>query len=178
MEFSESPKPWFAVRTRARAEKVAALQIKACGIEEFLPLYHVRRKWFDRMKVVSLPLFSGYLFCRCDRQAVTKVSCVSAVANVVGFGNEGAIVPEHEIEAVRRLVASGLPASPCPFLREGMIVRIRRGPLEDVTGRLVKVKSHYRIVISVEMLNRSVSVEVAPEIVEPIQPRRFPTPIT
>lgn len=160
--------PWFAVRTRARAEKVASLQIRAQGIEEFLPLYQTRRQWFDRVKKVSLPLFSGYLFCRCDRTALTKVSSSSAVANVVGFGDEKASIPEHEIEAIRKLIGSGLSALPCPLLREGAMVRVRCGPLSGVRGRIVKVKGQYRLVISVEMLSRSVSVEVAPDIVEQI----------
>lgn len=160
--------PWFAVRTRARAEKVASQQIRALSIEEFLPLYHVRRQWFDRVKKVSLPLFSGYLFCRCNREMLWRVSSLSSVADVVGFGDESAIIPEHEIQAIRQLVESGLSVSPCPFLREGTMVRIRGGPLMDVTGRLLKIKSDYRLVISVEMLNRSVSVEVSPEIIQQI----------
>jgi transcription antitermination factor NusG len=164
----EATQAWFAVRTRSRAEKVAALQIKAHGIEEFLPLYHVRRQWFDRIRMVSLPLFSGYLFCKCDRQGLRKVSSASAVASIVGFGGKQAAIPESEIQAIKQLVTSGLPASPCPFMREGMLVRIRRGPLQDVMGRLLKIKNQFRLVIAVEMLNRSVSVEVAPEIVEAI----------
>jgi len=161
-------KSWFAVRTRARAEKVASLQIKSHGIEEFLPLYQVRRQWFDRVKTVNLPLFGGYLFCRCNRQALIKVMGASAVAEVIGFGNRSAAVPEYEIDAVKRLVASGLPATPSPFIREGAMVRIRSGALQGVTGRLAKIKNQFRFVISVEMLNRSVSIEVGPKIVESI----------
>lgn len=166
LEWEGKSNPWFAVRTRARAEKVAALQIRALGIEEFLPLYQVRRQWFDRVKKVSLPLFSGYLFCRCDRKTLWRVSSLSSVANVVGFGEQSAIIPEHEIQAIRQLVESGFPTSPCPFLKEGAMVRIRQGPLMDVTGRVLKVKNFYRLVISVEMLHRSVSVEVPPEVIE------------
>jgi transcription antitermination factor NusG len=168
METREASKSWFAVRTRSRAEKVASIQLQAHGIEEFLPLYQMRRQWFDRVKVVSLPLFSGYIFCRCDRQSLVQVSSASAVANIVGFGHTHVTVPECEIQAIKQLVMSGLPASPCPFMREGTAVRIRRGPLQDVRGRLLKIKNQFRIVISVEMLSRSVSVEVAPEIVEAI----------
>ena len=166
VETLESSKSWFAVHTRGRAEKVASLQIQAHGIEEFLPLYTARRQWFDRVKLVSLPLFSGYLFCRCDRRGLAKVSSASAVANIVGFGDKQATVPDCEILAIKQLVTSGLRASPCPFMREGMMVRIRRGPLQGVTGHLLKIKSQFRLVISVEMLHRSVSIEVAPEIIE------------
>ena len=168
METPEASKAWFAVRTRSRAEKVASLQIQAYGIEEFLPLYQTRRQWFDRVKLVSLPLFSGYLFCRCDRQNLVKVSSASAVANIVGFGHMQATVPECEIQAIKQLVMSGLSASPCPFMQEGTTVRVRRGPLQDVRGRLLRIKNQLRIVISIEMLSRSVSVEVGPEMVEAI----------
>jgi transcription antitermination factor NusG len=118
--------------------------------------------------MLDLPLFSRYLFCRCNRERLSRVSNLSCVANVVGFGGQSVIIPEHQIAAIRKLVASGLSLSPCPFLREGTIVRIREGPLMDVIGRLLKIRNDYRLVVSVEMLNRSISVEVPPEIIEQI----------
>src|SRR6202042_2254382 len=123
---------------------------------------YVRRQWFDRIRKVGLPLFGGYLFCRCNREKLPRVSNLSCVAKVVGFGEQSAIIPEHEIVAIRKLVESGLSISPFPFLREGTIVRIRKGPLIDVEGRLLKIQNDYRLVISIEMLNRSASVEVPP----------------
>ena len=160
--------PWFAVRTRARAEKVASAQIRGQGIEEFLPLYQAKRRWFDRFKTVSFPLFSGYLFCRCERTALSRVTSLSSVADIVGFGGEKATVPDCQVQAIRQLGESGMQAAPFPYLREGALVRVRRGPLTGVMGRLVKVKKSYRLVISLELLSRSVAVEIPAEIVEPI----------
>src|ERR1700676_2664413 len=102
----ESGNSWFAVHTRSSAEKVASLQIQAYEIKEFLPLHRVGRRWFDQVKLVSLPLFIGHLFCRCDRRGLAKASSASALANRVrryprdqGVGDERFAV------------------SPCPFMR-------------------------------------------------------------
>jgi transcription antitermination factor NusG len=147
---------------------VAATHIRQRGIEDFLPLYSVRRKWCDRVKVVNLPLFGGYVFCRCAASELTLVRSAPGVAGVVEFGDGPAYIPESEIEAVKQLVASGLPASPCPFLKEGSPVRVRTGPLSGLTGRLTNIKNQFRLVISVEMLKRAVFLEIDSEIVEPV----------
>jgi transcription antitermination factor NusG len=163
MDFS-----WYAVQTRSRQEKVASKFMAARGLEVYLPVYRVRHRWSDRVKVVELPLFRGYLFCRFDPQEMVPVLSAPGVVKVVGFGREPAPVPEEEIRAVRRMVTNGLVASPCPYLREGMKVRIRSGPLAGLEGQLRKIKSRYCLVVSVHLLQRSVAAEVNPEDVEAV----------
>lgn len=148
---------------------MAARYLKATGFEEFLPLYSVRRRWSDRVKVVELPLFDGYVFCRIDERHLVPVLGAPGVVHVVSFDGKPAPIPEEEIEAVRRLVASKLPASPCPYLKEGAAVRIRSGPMKGVEGRLIQIKNRYRLVLSVHMLQRSVEVEIDPECVEALK---------
>jgi transcription antitermination factor NusG len=138
------------------------------GIEDFLPIYQARRRWCDRVKIVSLPLFFGYLFCKCEPRDFNIVRSVSGVVDIIGFGDGPVAIPELEIEAIKRLITSGIEASPCPFLKNGALVRIHRGPLEGMTGRLVSIKNQFKLVISVKMLNRSVSVEINPEVVEAV----------
>jgi transcription antitermination factor NusG len=161
--------PWYAVRTKSKHEAAAASYLRGRGLEEFFPTYQCRRVWSDRVKVIDTPLFPGYLFCRFDEQAMLPVLEAPGVVHVVGFGGKPAAVPEEEVAAVRKLARSGLPASPCPYLREGMQVRIRSGPMQGVEGRLTKIKSKFRFVLSVDMLQRSVAVEVDPETVEALK---------
>lgn len=158
--------PWYAVRSKSRCEKVAAEHLAARGFEEFLPLYPSRRQWTDRTKVVHLPLFSGYVFCRFNSENLSFVLGAPGVAYVVGFGNGPIVVPDAEIEAVRQIIASGLAPSPCPYLKEGARVKIRNGPLAGLTGQLQKTRNNPRLVISVEMLRRSVAVEIDQDAVE------------
>ncbi|MDZ7640334.1 MAG: UpxY family transcription antiterminator [Bryobacterales bacterium] len=161
--------PWYAVRTRSRHEAVASTFLKASGFEEFLPTYSSRRQWSDRVKVVSLPLFSGYLFCRFDPRSANRVLAAPGVVKIVGFGGQLQAVPEAEIEAIRLLMQTGLSASPCPYLREGDAVRVRRGPLKGLDGHLLKVKNQFQFVLSLHLLQRSICVELDAEAVEAVR---------
>ena len=166
---SRDPFPWYAIQTRARHEKVVSRCLRAEGLEEYLPLYKVERQWSDRLKSVELPLMRGYLFCRMDVRHLPAVLRVPGVVHVLGYGSGPVSVPESEVVAIQRLMASEMAAWPCPYLRAGMAVRIRSGALEGVVGRLERVKNQYRLVLSVHLLQRSVALEVDPEIVEALE---------
>ncbi len=157
---------WYALRTKSRHEKVAGEYLKACGVEVFLPLYKSRRLWSDRVKLIEVPLFGGYLFCKFAARQSLVARSAPGVLYVVSNGAELMAVPESEIDAVRRVLEKGLVASPTPYLREGMRVRIRGAAFEGMEGRLEKVKSQFRLVLSIHLLQRSVAFEVDPEMVE------------
>jgi transcription antitermination factor NusG len=112
------------------------------------------------MVEVELPLFPGYVFCRFDAKKRLPILMTTGVISVLGFGKEPAPIPDEEIEAVKAILRSGLPAEPCAFLREGQRVRVIHGSLDGVEGILVKKKNQCRMVISVAMLQRSISVEI------------------
>src|SRR3974390_385937 len=97
-----APLPWYALQTRARHEKAVASYLRLQGIEEFLPLYKSRREWSDRVRVVELPLFGGYIFCRLDPKSIVSVLNTPGVIHVLSYGTEPAAVPDGEIEAIRR----------------------------------------------------------------------------
>jgi len=105
---------WYAVQTKSRHEKVVSQYLRATGVEEFLPLYRARRRWSDRVKVVEMPLFCSYLFCRCDGPGLGLVMNAPGVIHVLGYGAKPAPIPDLEITAIRRLLESQLPATPCP----------------------------------------------------------------
>jgi transcription antitermination factor NusG len=134
--------------------------LQAKGYESYVPVYQTRRRWSDRTVLADAPLFSSYVFCRFDYSNRLPVMITPGVASIVGFGSDPAPIPDAEIEAVQAVLRSGLASEPCPFLREGQRIRITQGALKDVEGILVRKKSDWRLIVSVTMLQRSVSVEV------------------
>jgi transcription antitermination factor NusG len=137
-----------------------AAQLEARRHEVFLPLYSARHKWADRWKTVSLPLFPGYVFSRFDAAKRSSVLSASGVIDIVRIGAEPAEIDPSEIEAVQAVVKSSLFTEPYPHLVTGQRVTVRGGPLTGVLGTLVEVRNSLRLVVSVELLSRSVSVEV------------------
>lgn len=161
--------PWHGIRTRSNQEKLAAANLDARGFHPFLPVYQTRRRWSDRVVTTELPLFPGYLFCRFDHQQRLPIVTAPGVVSILSFGgNQPASIPDAEIDAVRLIVQSGLAAQPAPFLREGQRIRVTHGPLRDTEGTLFRKKSNWCLVVSIEMLQRSVSVEIDPAHVEAI----------
>lgn len=156
---------WFALTVKPRHEKTVAEGLLARSLESYAPLYRERHRWSDRVRSVELPLFPRYVFCRFSFADRIKVLSMPSVRSVVGFGGEPAPVRDEEIDAVRTLVDSGLEVAPCDYLRLGQRVRVCEGPLAGLEGILSREKSACRIVINVELLQRSVAVEIDRDLV-------------
>jgi transcription antitermination factor NusG len=152
--------PWYAIQIRSRHEKVVASTLHGKGYEVFLPLCSSRRRWSDRDKELNFPLFPGYLFCRFDIQTRLPILMTPGVLNVVGVGKTFLPIEETEIAAVQSIVVSRLGVQPWPYLRAGQTVRIEQGPLTGLTGILIASSKPYRFVVSVTLLQRSISVEI------------------
>ena len=151
---------WYALYTRHQHEKTVAHSLEGKGFQVFLPLYHAVRRWKDRTKQLSLPLFPCYVFLRNAGQEWLPVLTTPGVHMVVSCSGLPTAIPDVEIDAIRRLVESSRQVEPHPFLKTGDWVRVRSGPLADIEGILVRKKSQFRLVLSVEMLGKSASVEV------------------
>jgi transcription antitermination factor NusG len=158
--FTGASYPWFALQIRMRHETNVADHLQGKGYEWFLPLYKARRRWSDRVKEVSSPLFPGYLFCRFNPQDRLPILKTPGVTQIVGYNHVPVPVDEQEIEAIRRLIASGLPNFPCAFLQVGCKVRIEAGALRGLEGILTELKGKRRLVLSITLLQRSVAVEI------------------
>jgi transcription antitermination factor NusG len=165
MTTASSQPQWFALTVKPNHEKSVAQALGSKAVEVFLPLYRARRRWSDRIKELDLPLFAGYVFCRYAAPERARVLATPGVTSVVGFGNKPAAVPEAQIDSVRTMVSSGVALSPWPFLRVGERVRIEAGPLSGVEGILTQVKDAWRVVVTVELLQRSVAAEVERDVV-------------
>ncbi|MGC2639270.1 MAG: UpxY family transcription antiterminator [Acidobacteriaceae bacterium] len=163
--------PWWALYTRHQHEKTVAEMLEAKGFEVFLPLYDSLRRWKDRRKLLSLPLFPGYVFVRGGYDRRIDVVSTPGVFTILSRGDRFATIPEQEIEGVRKTVEGRLRVEPHPFLKCGERVRVTRGTLQGVEGILTRKKNMYRLVLSVEMLAQSVGVEIDASDVEPVTPR-------
>ena len=162
--------PWYALQVRPRFEKMVASTLLFKGFEGFLPLYRHRSRWSDRIKEVQLPLFPGYLFCRFDINKRLPILITPGIIHIVGIGKTPHPVDDGEIAALQSIVISGLQAEPRSYLNIGQKVRVELGPLAGVEGILTSLKGSRRLVVSVNLLQRSVSVEIDESWVVPISP--------
>lgn len=151
---------WYAIQVLPRREWSVCSILTHKGYDVFLPLSKASRRWSDRIKVVDIPLFPGYLFCKIDRSIRYPIVHTQGVIGVVGQGGRWDPVAPAEIDAVRKLVSCGAKAQSWPFLKEGDTVRIEWGPMRGLEGLLLKLKDGIRLVVSVTLLQRSVAVEI------------------
>ena len=160
MNHAQSALNWFAVAVKPRQEKLAARVLRDQGLEDYLPLYRARRRWSDRLKEVEAPLFAGYVFCRFAPRDRAPVLRTPGVRSIVTFGGRPAPVSDAEISALRQAVGSGRAVEPWSEPGQGQLIRIEHGPLSGLRGVLVRARDDWRVVVSVELLRRSVAVEV------------------
>lgn len=154
---------WFAVWTRSRQEKSAAAMLAALDVQHFLPLKSEVHQWSDRNQTVAVPLFSGYLFVRINltRDSRLRVLNTSGIAGLVGNQAGPLPIPDHQIEDIRTVLETRVECTMIPILNEGDRVRVLRGPLTGVEGRLVRCNSSTRLSISIEAIQKSLLINVS-----------------
>ncbi len=151
---------WYAAYTCANHEKRVAEQLTERAVEHFLPLYQSARRWKDRRVQLHLPLFPGYVFVHLALRDRLQVLEIPRVVRLVGFNAHPTPLPESEIEAIRSFLVHGLRAEPHPYLRVGRRVRVVSGPLKNLEGIMVKIKNAHRLIISLDLIQRSINIEV------------------
>jgi len=159
---------WHVLYTRHQHEKAVDQMLRSKGFHTFLPLYQTVHRWKDRTKVLSLPLFPCYVFLSGGLERRLDVMTTPGVHALVSTAGQPATVPFAEIEAIRRVTESGAQVEPHPFLKCGERVRVKGGPLAGIQGILIRKRSLYRLVLSVEILGRAAAVEVDGYLVEPL----------
>ena len=164
--------PWYAITVKHQHEQAVRSALVFKGFEALAPTYRGRREWSDRVKELDLPLFRGYVFCRFPYVERVKVIDTPGVAKVVNFGGNPAEIPNEEIAALQAAMASRFPVRPWPYLKPGDRVRVERGPLRGLEGTLLRERDSVRLIIGVEMLRRSMSVELEAGMVTPLRAMR------
>lgn len=160
--------PWYAAYTKHQHEKAAYEILSRHGFEVFLPLYAASHRWKDRTKTVLLPVFPCYLFLRTNLERKLDILKTPGVFSLVESGGRACEVPESDIDGIRRIVQSSARAEPHPVLKSGEYVRVFRGPLAGLCGILTRMKGNCRVVLSVELLQKAIAVEVDLSMVEPV----------
>lgn len=165
---SDVAKRWFAVFTVPRHEKRVEAHFRLREIENFLPLYQKQRQWKDGSKgMLQLPLFSNYIFVHIGRDGRVPVLEVPGVISIVGFGPQPLPIPDSHIHLLREGLRRG-KIEPYPYLGEGARVRIRSGVMAGMEGVLLRKKNNFRVVLTLEIIMKSVMVEVGMEDIEPV----------
>jgi transcription antitermination factor NusG len=159
---------WYAVSVRPRHEKLVSRHLEHQGLSCFLPVYRSVRRWKDRRKELDMALFPGYVFVNlnlCERLGVLRAP---GVLRFVAFQGQPAEVPDSEIRALESSLSVGLRPQPHPYLRQGKKVRVKSGPLVDAEGIMIRRKEGFRLVLSIDLIMRSVMLEVDEADVEPL----------
>lgn len=163
--------PWFALQVRQRYEKLVSEVLTHKGFDHFLPLRKTKRRWCDRVVEMELPLLPGYVFCRLDLNTrLLPVLTTPGVMKIVGVGRTPVPVAEHEVDAIRAIVDSGLESQAWPVPQVGDQVEVIAGPLRGIEGTLVAFKKKHRLVVSVTLLNRAVAVEIDADYTQLVRP--------
>lgn len=162
---------WYALQTKTQYERVVARGLSGKGLEEFVPLFDVRRRYGSEVRVVEEPMFPGYVFCRFDLAERLSVLRTPYVRSIVGVAGRAIPVRDGEIEAVQSIVRAGAVVHPWPYLKEGDWVRIVCGSMEGVEGILVEKRKRHRLVVSISLLERSVAVDLDEAWIAPIPSR-------
>lgn len=158
---------WFVLTVAPQHELAVKQHLDTKGFEASVPVYKVRRRWSDRVKTITLPLFPGYVFCRFDAEHRVPVFNTPGVRGAISFASKLAPLAQHEIVRIHRLASSGLALEPLAGLRTGMRIKILDGPLTGIEGVLAQVNGSSRVVVNVELLNRAVAVQVDAGLVAP-----------
>jgi transcription antitermination factor NusG len=165
---TQNPARWYVAHVRSRHEKHVKRQLEERQINHFLPLYCSVRRWKDRRKELEMVLFPGYIFVHLDLRDRLRVLRIPGLVRFVGCNIQPAALPDGEIEALRRGFVQGINAQPHPFLRAGRRVRVRYGPLAGAEGILLRRKDRIRVVISIDLIMRSIVVELDEADISPV----------
>jgi transcription termination/antitermination protein NusG len=161
---------WFAIQTWPRYEKKVAERLQDKGIKVFLPLFTERHQWRDRRALVHTPLFPHYVFVRIGETPSLRVPILrtSGVIKFVGGRSSAVPIPDRQIESIQIVMSNGLPFRPHPFLDLGRRVRIRGGSLDGIEGILVARNDDQSLLVSVQIIQRSLAIRVTGYHVEPL----------
>jgi transcription elongation factor/antiterminator RfaH len=156
---------WYALYLRSRHEKVVDLRLREKQIKTLLPMIEEVRQYSDRKKKVIEPLFKGYLFVHTDLRNQVTILQTEGVVRFVGIGSKPSPIPDNQIESVRIIGGEPSRITREHYLKSGESVRVKSGPFEGIEGFVVAMRGSTRVVISVDCIGQSISVDVAPDLV-------------
>ena len=166
---SQTGHRWYALHVRSRYERAVSTVLRYKGFAEFLPVYRSRRQWSQRIAEIELPLFPGYVFCSFDpAERRVPIMTTPGVMGIVGFGGKPVPIEDGEIQAIHRVLETGIAAEPWKYIESGQRVRVEHGALAGLEGIFIEVKKNYRLLLSLTLLQRSVAIQIDAACVVPI----------
>ena len=159
---------WFALQTRSRHEKIVRRELTNRNIEQFLPTVKRLSEWKDRKKEIEFPLFPGYCFARFSLHNRLAVLQSPGVVHIVGAVRPEPI-PDLEIESLKIVLNNRTRYELYPYLKEGCLVEVTKGPMQGLKGVFVRHARSSRLVISINLIQRAVAVEVDASTVVPAE---------
>ncbi|HOM57849.1 MAG TPA: transcription termination/antitermination NusG family protein [Candidatus Latescibacteria bacterium] len=165
---ADNSERWYALVVQHQHERTVARNLKSKRLDALVPCYKARRRWSDRYKEVEIPLFPNYVLSRFCWPQDAPLLRLPGVRSVVSCGSQPAAIPEDEIDALKGLLNASVPLRPWPYLKPGQRVRIERGPLRGVEGTLLEEKRMWQIVVTIELLQRSVAAVIDRDAAVPI----------
>ena len=160
MDSNEQNKKWIAVYTKPRHEKTVEKELQKKEFEVYLPLLKQRRKWSDRKKWVEFPLFRSYIFVKTEIKNALFVLQTLGVVKVVKFGGEVAVIQNDSIQAIKLMIEGGYSPEATDYFVKGDPVEVKDGPLKGLVGEVIRVDNHDRLVVRVDAIQHSVSVQI------------------
>jgi len=163
---TEHDRRWYALTVTHQHERPVERALRTKGFEALAPFYRSERRWSDRVKQLEMPLFAGYVFCRAGAGDSAEILSTPGARKIVGFGRPTPI-PDQEIAGIQALLRSVLPLSPWPYLKRGDQVCIEQGPFKGLRGTVLREAGALRVVVGIDLLQRSIAVELHPEMIVP-----------
>ena len=160
MDSNEQNKKWIAVYTKPRHEKTVEKELQKKEFEVYLPLLKQRRKWSDRKKWVEFPLFRSYIFVKTEIKNSLFVLQTMGVVKVIKFGGEIAVIQNDSIQAIKLMIEGGYMPEATDYFVKGDPVEVKDGPLKGLVGEVIRVDNHDRLVVRVDAIQHSVSVQI------------------
>jgi len=164
---------WYALYLRSRYEQKTNAELGKKGIESFLPLIELTRIWSDRKKKIKEPLFRGYLFVKTDLHNKTDILQTNGVVRLVGIGEKPSPIPEQQIDWIRMLIEHPAKIQKEKYIGIGQKVRVTAGMFAGLQGFVLKDKGAHKVVVTIESIQQSVSLEIPLEMLEKIENSEF-----
>jgi len=161
---------WYALYTRSRFEKKLLYELASRQVEVFLPVQEILSRWKDRKKKIWIPFFPGYIFVNHvdTPENRYRILNIPGAVHFVGARDHSEPIPEEQITAIRRFLATSLPVDPYPHVKTGTQVEIIAGPLAGIRGILVEKRGKFRFVLQVELIRQAISVEIDASDIRPL----------
>jgi len=147
---------WSVIHTLPRMEKALARLLNRPGLGFFLPCTQSRTLIRGKIRVAQIPLFSGYLFVKADRDQTANLLRLRQVASIQSVVDQERLFTE--LKQVHDLIALGAPLTAVDRLAPGMNVDICQGPMRGLRGRIVNTATGRRFVVSIDFIGKGVSV--------------------